>query len=137
MLAAGGDELAKVGVARLVFSQQGQVNVISQRDFGAEDGVQTGALRRPPETHDARQRVVVGQRQPSQPQFDGVGDQFFRRRDAIQQREIAVTVQLSVLTHPLTPDSRQSAKPQRHSALLAPHQSYTFASRHSLLTRSW
>lgn len=91
-----GEEPAEVGVALLRLGQQGQVAAVVKGDLRADDGVEAVRLRRAPEGDDPVQPVVVGEGQGRQAQHHSALDQGLRRRGAVQQREVAVAVQLAV-----------------------------------------
>ena len=102
-------EAAEVGVAALILGQQREVGSprqgvavrrrigrMGQRQLQARDGAQPRLLGRAGELHGAEQAVVVGERQRAMALRPRRLDQLVDARRALQQRVVAVRVQLHV-----------------------------------------
>lgn len=64
--------------------------------FGSEHRGQSHGTRRLGETHDAVQAVAIGERESSEIETIGLGDQSFGVGCSVEEREVRVTVQFGV-----------------------------------------
>ncbi len=69
---------------------------IGQLDLDPDHRVQAGRLRGGREPDSAVQALVVGDRQPGEAELDGPRDEIVRCRGPVEEREMAVAVQLGV-----------------------------------------
>ena len=72
---------------------------VEQLDLEPQDRVQPGGLGRGREPDRAVQALVVGDRERRHPELDRPRDEVVGRRGAVEEREVAVTVELGVSGH--------------------------------------
>ena len=90
------DQPAQLRVAGQVLDQQDQPQAVVELEFGADDELDAGDLRRLVRTHDARQRTLVGDRQRLVAAARGALEQLLGAGSAAQEREVRQAVQLGI-----------------------------------------
>src|SRR5438093_4634873 len=93
---AAADEAAEARPAGVVLREQDEMVAVDEAELGAEDGVKPALLRVLPETDGPVEAVRIGERERAESARERRVDEVLGMRGAVEERVVAVRVQLGV-----------------------------------------